>query len=102
MKKIGISACFFHADPQRPVFKGKTLLYLEQSIAQWVMAEGAQAWMVPATAAGSPVTLKDLVTELDGLVLQGGSDVAPKSYGETPLKPEWSATTSATNTRSPW
>ena len=32
--KIGISACYFHADPQRAVFKGKTLLYLEQSMSE--------------------------------------------------------------------
>ena len=25
MLKIGISACFFHADPNRPIFTGKTL-----------------------------------------------------------------------------
>jgi len=90
VKRIGISACFFHADPQRPIFKGKTLLYLERSIAQWVMDAGALAYLIPAPAHGSPVTLDDLVAPLDGLVLQGGSDVAPESYGETPLKPEWS------------
>jgi putative glutamine amidotransferase len=54
------------------------------------MSEGAQAWMVPSPAPDSPVTLKHLVAELDGLVLQGGSDVSPKSYGEEALKPEWS------------
>jgi putative glutamine amidotransferase len=89
VKKIGISACFFHADPLRPIFKGKTLLYMEQALSHWVMSEGAQAWMIPAPAADSKVTLKDLVGELDGLVLQGGSDVSPQSYGEAPLKPEW-------------
>jgi putative glutamine amidotransferase len=89
-KKIGISACFFHADPQRPIFKGKTLLYLEQSIAQWVMSEGALAYMIPTPAQDSPVSLSDLVQDLGGLVLQGGSDVSPKSYGEEALKPEWS------------
>jgi putative glutamine amidotransferase len=26
---------------------------------------------------------------LDGLVLQGGADVSPLTYGETPLSPEW-------------
>ena len=89
MKKIGISACFFHADPKRPIFKGKTLLYLEQSIAQWVMAQGALAYLIPAPARDSAVSLRDLAQPLDGLVLQGGSDVAPQSYGESPLKPEW-------------
>jgi putative glutamine amidotransferase len=90
MLKIGISACFFHADPARPIFKGKTLLYLEQSMAQWVMSEGVLAYMIPAPAADAKVGLKDLAADMDGLVLQGGSDLSPESYGEKPLKPEWS------------
>ena len=32
MPRIGISACFFHADRRAPIFKGKTLQYLEQSM----------------------------------------------------------------------
>lgn len=88
--KIGLSPCFFHADPQRPIFKGKTLTYLEQSLAQWVMSEGVLTYMIPFVEGGkSPVSIKDLVSELDGLVLQGGSDVSPQSYGEKPMKPEW-------------
>ena len=27
--KIGISACFFHADAKRAIFTGKTLQYVE-------------------------------------------------------------------------
>jgi putative glutamine amidotransferase len=88
--RIGLSACFFHADPKRPIFKGKTLLYLEQSLSHWVMAEGALCYLVPAPAAGAPVDHAALAEPLDGLILQGGSDVAPQSYGELPLAPEWS------------
>lgn len=85
--KIGFSSCFFHADPARPIFKGKTLLYLEESLAHWVMSQGDLAYMVPTAPAH--ISLADLVAPLDALVLQGGSDVAPQSYGETPLKLEW-------------
>ncbi|HTH81009.1 MAG TPA: gamma-glutamyl-gamma-aminobutyrate hydrolase family protein, partial [Ramlibacter sp.] len=46
--KIGISACFLHADPKRDVFAGKTLQYVEQSIAHWVMSTGALAVMIPS------------------------------------------------------
>ena len=35
--KIGLSACFQHADPARSLFTGKTLQYVEQSIAHWIM-----------------------------------------------------------------
>lgn len=90
MLKIGLSACFFHPDPNRNIFKGKTLQYLEQSIARWVMSSGAMLFMIPAPQEDSPIKLGDYARELDGLVLQGGADLSPTSYGETPMKPEWS------------
>jgi putative glutamine amidotransferase len=90
--KIGISACFFHADPARPIFTGKTLQYVEQSIAHWVMSTGALAVMIPNPAGDTgrgDATLGDFARWLDGLVLEGGSDVSPVSYGETPLHDKW-------------
>ena len=94
MLKIGVSACFFHPDPQRAVFKGKTLQYVEQEMAHWVMQKDAMALMIPSPEGdsrrpGSKVSVADYARELDGLVLMGGSDVSPSSYGEQPLKPEW-------------
>ena len=90
--KIGLSACFFHADPNRPIFTGKTLQYVEQSIAHWVQSQGALALMIPSpdgdTRRGD-VTLDHYTELLDGLVLEGGSDLWPGSYGEEPLRPEW-------------
>ena len=90
--KIGISACFMHADPTRPLFTGKTLQYVEQSIAHWIMSTGALAVMIPsptgATQRGD-VTLDHYAEWLDGLVLHGGADVSPSSYGEEPLQDKW-------------
>jgi putative glutamine amidotransferase len=91
--KVGISACFFHADPARPIFTGKTLQYVEQSIAHWVMSTGALAVMIPSPVGDTQkgdATLADYAGWLDALVLEGGSDVWPGSYGETPLEPKWS------------
>jgi putative glutamine amidotransferase len=89
---IGVSACFFHADPARPIFTGKTLQYVEQSIAHWVQSQGALALVIPSpdgdTRRGD-VSLDDYAGALDGLVLEGGSDMWPGSYGEQPLRPEW-------------
>jgi putative glutamine amidotransferase len=85
--RIGVASCFFHADPKRPIFKGKTLLYLEESLAHWLMAGGAVPQLLPTPAAG--IRAEDLLGGVDALVLQGGSDVAPESYGETPIRPEW-------------
>ena len=94
MLKIGISACFFHPDPQRAVFKGKTLQYVEQQMAHWVMQKDALALVIPSPDGDSRhpesrVSAADYARELDGLVLMGGSDVAPQSYGEAPLQPQW-------------
>jgi putative glutamine amidotransferase len=94
MLKIGISACFFHEDPKRAIFKGMTLQYIEQNVAHWLMQRDVLAFMVPSPdgrtrRAGSTATVAAYAEELDGLVLMGGSDVCPESYGETALKPEW-------------
>jgi len=90
--KIAISACFFHADAQRPIFTGKTLQYIEQSVAHWVASQGALPVMVPSplgdTSRGT-VGFDDYAAWLDGLVLMGGSDMWPGHYGQEPLKPQW-------------
>src|SRR5262249_30944938 len=72
----------------------KTLQYLEASVAHWIMAHGAIVAMVPTLEATSDVShsavsIGDYVDMLDGLVLQGGADVSPATYNETPERPEW-------------
>jgi putative glutamine amidotransferase len=94
MLKIGIAACFFHEDRERPIFKGMTLQYIEQNVAHWLMQRDVLAFMVPSPEGrtrrpGSKASVGAYAAELDGLVLMGGSDVCPESYGETALKPEW-------------
>jgi len=94
---IGVSARIYY--PAGPVLDlggvwTKTLHYLEQSVAHWVMSGGALPVMVPAVDSDSlvkraEIDLAHYAEALDGLVLQGGNDVAPESYGETPLHPDW-------------
>ena len=90
--KIGLSACFQHADPKRSLFTNKTLQYVEQSIAHWLMSAGAMVVMVPCptgeTARGD-TKLSHYAEWLDGVVMHGGADVWPGSYGEVPLKDAW-------------
>jgi putative glutamine amidotransferase len=93
--RIGLSARIMHHVPRELGFRGKTLQYLEQSVAHWIMRQGALVFMVPTLETGSSlvrsrVSVSSYVRELDGLVLQGGADVAPVSYGEEPLRKEWS------------
>lgn len=93
---VGVSARIYYPGSQGPlpgVFT-KTLHYLEQSVAHWVLSGQAMAVMVPAVTRDSIVQRSDLDLDdyaqaLDGLVLQGGNDVAPEFYGERPLSPEW-------------
>ena len=92
--KIGISARLLHKVPSEMGFRNKTLQYLEQSFAHWIMEHGALAFMVPAIAEDSHrvarhLSVAEFVSELDGLVLQGGADVAPETYGQTPIDPRW-------------
>lgn len=94
---IGVSARIYY--PDGPVLDlggvwTRTLHYLEQSVAHWVMRGGALPVMVPAVDADSivkhsEIELAHYAEALDGLVLQGGNDLAPESYGETPLHPDW-------------
>lgn len=92
--RIGLSARLLHTPPKELGFPGKTLQYLEQSLAHWIMANGALAFMIPTLGEGAEVprgaiSMRDYVFALDGLVLQGGADVSPESYGEQATRPEW-------------
>lgn len=92
--RIGLSARLLHAPPPELGFRGKTLQYIEQSVAHWVLRHGALALMLPtlghdAEVARRRVSVRCLVDALDGLLLQGGADVSPSTYGQRPLRPEW-------------
>jgi putative glutamine amidotransferase len=92
--RIGISARLMHEPPPELGFHDKRLQYLEQSIAHWIIRHGALALMVPAIDADSvrverAFSVGDYVDLLDGLVLQGGADVAPSTYGQAPIDPRW-------------
>jgi putative glutamine amidotransferase len=84
---IGVSASFFHPDPARNLYKGKTLLYAEQSLMHWVMSSGAVPVLLPTV--GGALFAADMVDQIDGLLLTGGADMSPRSYGAEPLRPEW-------------
>lgn len=93
--RIGISARLLYPDPRRNFLPSKTVQYLEQSVASWVMSGRVLAFMVPEMSLSAPhlpagIAVKDYVDILDGLVLQGGNDLAPQTYGENPLNPGWS------------
>ena len=92
---IGVSARIFHPEAGSTGLRSKNLQYLEESIAQWVMSRDVLVFMIPTVNTDgllhpSNIRLRDYARHLDGLVLQGGADVSPQSYAETPTRPEWS------------
>lgn len=94
---IAVSARMYH--PSSPIqdlggIWTKPLHYLEQSVAQWLLAGGALPVMVPAVQAHSMCEaqvrhVQHYAQAMDALVLQGGNDVAPQSYGHTPMDAAW-------------
>jgi gamma-glutamyl-gamma-aminobutyrate hydrolase PuuD len=92
--RIGVSARIYHPEPGASGLFSKNLQYLEESIAQWVMSRDVLVFMVPTVNTSghfhpSNITLRHYARHLDGLVLQGGADVSPMTYGETAARPEW-------------
>jgi len=84
---IGLSPRILRQVPQELGFRGKTLQYLEQSMAHCAMRLGAVAVMIPTVEHSSDISrwevaTQDYVSMLDGLILQGGADIDPAVYGE--------------------
>jgi putative glutamine amidotransferase len=91
--RIGLSARIFHPHAGARGLQSKSLQYLEQSVAHWVMSRDVMVFMVPSVNCDgqvyrSNIRLSDYAEYLDGLVLQGGEDVSPGCYGEEPLNPD--------------
>ncbi|MEF7616536.1 gamma-glutamyl-gamma-aminobutyrate hydrolase family protein [Aquincola sp. MAHUQ-54] len=94
---IGLSARIYHPTSPVPSLGGvftRTLHYLEQSVAHWVMSREVLGVMIPAVereglVRRTDMSLRNYADMLDGLVLQGGTDVSPETYGEAPMKPQW-------------
>ena len=93
--RIGVSARLLHPDSNRAFLPRKSVQYLDQAVAHWLTTGDVLVFMIPEVNLDSPrvprpLRIRQYVDVLDGLVLQGGADMSPQSYGETPLDPRWS------------
>jgi putative glutamine amidotransferase len=89
--RIGVSARIQYGDAAKRGYLKKNVYYLEQSFARWLQSAGVLVYLVADVVdrSTSALSLADYAAELDGLVLQGGTDISPRMYGEEPLRPEW-------------
>ena len=89
--RIGVSARIQYGDATKHGYLRKNVYFLEQSFARWLQSAGVLVYLIADVVDRAPnaLTLADYATELDGLVLQGGTDISPQTYGEQPLRPEW-------------
>lgn len=86
--RIGVSQNLLHADPERALFKGKTLQYIEERMALSIFRAGGVPLALPDLK--NEIGARAVIGQVHGLVLAGGADVSPHSYGEEPLEPRWS------------
>ena len=82
MIKIGISACFMYPDMNRLVFGAKSLSYIENDMAKYITRKGILPILIPDV---EDECFYDILSEMDGFIFQGGTDLAPETYGEKPI-----------------
>ena len=82
MIKIGISSCFMYPDAERSVFGPKSLSYIENDMARYVTRKGILPVLIPDL---EKQYFDDIIAQMDGFVFQGGNDLAPETYGESPI-----------------
>ena len=85
MIKVGVSSCFMYPDESRDYFAPKTLCYLENDMARFLASEQVMPVLLPDV---ENQDLMKICAEMNGFLFQGGSDIAPETYGEKPLHPD--------------
>lgn len=93
MIKVGLSARFMGQSPNEFGIGGKAIQYLEQSMANALARAGGLVFLIPSIGSKTELSSinfrpEEYARAMDALVLQGGVDVCPEAYGETPISPE--------------
>lgn len=92
--RIGIPARIQHPGNEDGGCHCHSYHFLEQTLAHWVMSKGAMLFMIPSLceeclSSGQVLNDYDYSDFLDGLILQGGPDIAPELYGAVAKSPNW-------------
>jgi len=84
---IGVTVDYSPATEKREFARGREVLYLKAAYVVPLEKVGCIPMALPIVDDRS--LARQMVDSLDGLMLTGGSDLAPESYGEEPLEPRW-------------
>jgi putative glutamine amidotransferase len=79
MIKIGVSPGMLYKDASRTSFAPKRLQFIVEDMARYLRRKEVMPILIPSLESTS---LRAFVKEMDGIVMQGGDDVAPETYGE--------------------
>jgi hypothetical protein len=102
--RIGLSARIYHPQPGATGLQSKSLQYLEQSVAHWVMSREVMVFMIPSVSGDgvvhrSSIRLSDYPQYLDGLVCRAAPTSARNPTARSPCIRTGPATACATPTR---
>lgn len=93
MQRIGITPRFIPGDNKSPDSRGVDRMAVVDANNQLVTRFGGLPLTLPMLRELDGEYRRDafktIVDTLDGLMLQGGTDVEPHRYGELPIKPKW-------------
>jgi putative glutamine amidotransferase len=87
---IGVTPRIHHADPTARGSYRQTLYISQSAISDCIARAGALVVTLPSSETISADIAQAYAARLDGLLLQGGADISPLTYSETPLRSEWS------------
>ncbi|MCY4644057.1 MAG: gamma-glutamyl-gamma-aminobutyrate hydrolase family protein [Bacteriovoracales bacterium] len=87
MIKIGIPARFLYPHPSRPLLGDKTMIYMGREIPRLIAHPDVLPVLIPDL--DDKELLASLLHEMNGFIFQGGNDIAPERYGESPLRKDW-------------
>lgn len=89
---IGVSCRMAHQEPARARLRGAPMAWAAHSMTRWLASQGAAVVILPFAYPDEPLArrARQLVARCDAVVLQGGVDLDPRTYGQAPLRPEWS------------
>jgi len=85
MLKVGISSIFIYPDISRAYYGSKILSLWENEMASYLSKEEALPLLIPNL---ETKMLYKFLDQIDALIIQGGPDLDPKTYGETPINPD--------------